>query len=676
MKLHYYSVLLYTTLFACSTSAREQITVFGQDTKQSPLVSSATRTATPVKLIPQMINTVSARELTAFAETTLSEALAGIPGVNARGDTRFDGLMIRGFSAGSDFYLDGFRDDMQYTRDLTNTDRVEILKGPAAVLYGRGSSGGMINRISKKPGRNLPSSLRLQAGSYDFTRLQADLNAQLTDDLLLRVNGAQEDKHSFRHGVKGERRVLAPSVSWQINSQLNWLAQYEFFRHKRTPDRGIPGVNGRPAPVDLRQVYSNTQRDYIDDNVHHFRSRLTYDINYSWQLRQLLAFSSLSSQFDNTYVTAVRGDKVNRSRWQQDMHARNLISNLEAEATLSAGIIEHRLLFGMEQSWQTRKPELFNNSTAIAPQNLYQPQAFIAYNDAMQLSSHSKHQVRNSAFYVQEQLSLDNWHVLAGLRYDRFHVTSTRLDKGLQETRDNNHMSPRLGLVWNPLTEHAVYISYSKSYLPTGGSLIGITPGNRNNILPPEQVRQYETGIKSDWLDGRLATMLSLYRLEMYNRRTADAEMPGVVRLIGLQRTDGIELSTSASLTSSLYLRAGIALQNARLIKAENHVQGKRPASVSRQNGSLYIGYRHAQGWFTEAGITAAGKRYADNANTTILPGYYKFDARAGYSYRQWDLQLSVDNLLDNAYYLSATSASQIMPGSMRQINLSAGYRF
>lgn len=676
MKLPYYSILLYTALLADSAVAQEQMTVYGQTTAETPLISSATRTATPAKLIPQTIDSISAQQLTAFTQPSFSEALAVIPGINARGDTRFDGIMIRGFSGGTDFYLDGFRDDMQYTRDLTSTERVEILKGPAAVLYGRGSSGGIINRISKKPQQNLPSRVTLQAGSYDFRRLQTDLSGQLSDKLLWRFNGAQENKHSFRRGVSGARTVLAPSLSLQITPQLNWLAQYEFSRNKRTPDRGIPGVNGRPAQTDVRQVYSNTRRDYIDDKVHNLRSRLSYDLNYAWQLRHLLSLTHLNSQFDNTYVTGIRGDNAHRARWQQDLHSRNLISNLEAEGTIITGAIEHRLLLGMEQSWQTRTPKLFNNKTAIAPQNLYNPQAFTAYDGLMQLSSHSKHQVRNQAFYIQQQLSWDNWHMLAGLRYDRFHVTSTRRDKGLQETQHNNHISPRLGLVWNPVTAHALYLSYSKSYLPVGGGLIGITPGNRSNILPPELVRQYETGLKSDWLDGRLASMLSFYRLEMYNRRTADPEIRGLIHLIGLQRTDGIELSTTAWLTGSLYLRGGIALQHARLVKAEKNVQGKQPSNVSRQNGSLYIGYRHPQGWFSEAGITAVGKRYAENANSTILPGYYKLDARAGYSWQQWQLQLSIDNLLNNNYYLSATSTAQIMPGNPRQINIAASYQF
>lgn len=674
MKLSYYSVLLYSVTFAHHVYAEQQLIVTDRASVQSQPVISATRTSTPERWIPQTINSVSTEMLTAFGQPTFSEALAGIPGINASGDTRFDGVMIRGFSGSGDFYLDGVRDDMQYPRDLTNTERVEVLKGPAAVLYGRGGGGGIINRISKKPQKGLPTRISGQAGSYDFRRLHTDINGQASDNLLFRLNMAQENKHHFRRGVTGERTVLAPQLSWQPTEEINWLLQYEYQHNKRTPDRGIPGINGRPAQVDKHLVYSNTERDFIDDRVNSLRSRLTYDINYQWQLRYMLSYMYLNSQFDNTYVTSVRLNNAHRARWQQDLQTRNIVSNLEAEGTFSGRAVEHRLLMGFEQSWQVREPKLWNNKTPIAAQNLFYPQAFVPDNGEMKLSSHSQHRGRNAALYVQDQLTWDNWHLLAGTRYDRFQVSTTRVDRALQETRTNNHFSPRLGLVWNPLASHAFYLSYSKSYLPTGGGLIGITPGRRSNILPPEQVRQYETGIKSDWLNNRVSTALSLYRLEMYNRRTADPENPQIIRLIGLQRTDGIEFTVNASLADAFYLRGGVALQNARLVKAESSEQGKRPGNVSKQNGSFYFGWRHPQGWFAETGVIAVGQRYAEKANVTLLPGYYKFDARAGYRWNRWDVQLSVENLFNQDYYQSATSSAQIMPGAPRQFHLSLSY--
>jgi iron complex outermembrane receptor protein len=671
--------LLGVALLALSAGARaedETMTVVGKRSQHEE-VATATRTNTPAKLVPQAIDSVKASELTAFGQPTLSEALTGIPGVNASGDTRFDGVNIRGFSASNDFYLDGFRDDMQYTRDLGNIERVEVLKGPAAVLYGRGSTGGIVNRVSKKPQKGQESSVSALVGSFDNRRLAADLNGEAGERVQVRLNLAQEDKDSFRDGVTSKRTLLAPSVNWEISDRLNWLVQYERNEHDRTPDRGIPGVNGRPADVPKEYVYSDTRRDFIDDVAQSTRSRLSWDINDQWQLRQQLGYTSLDSQFDNTYVTSVKGDQVTRSRWQQDLKANSLISNTEAEGQLQTGPVEHRLLVGFEQNWQERTPKLYQNASPIPAGNLYDPGSLPTYDGAMKLSSDANHKVRGYRLYLQDQLSLGDWHLLGGLRRDDFTVTSRRNDLNKEETVSVTSLSPRLGLVWNPLEEHAFYTSYSKTFTPVGGELIGITPGDKNNNLDPQHTRLYEGGVKSDWLDGRLATTLSVYRLEMYNKRSKDPLDPTKVILTGLQRTEGIELSARAQLTDEIYLRGGIAIQDAEQVKADADLQGKRPMNVSRQNGQLFAGYQSGkQGWFGETGVTAVGDRFADNANTTTLPGYARFDARAGYRWQQWETQLSVENLTDHDYFVSATSASQIMPGTPRQLNLSAAYRF
>ncbi|WP_235690565.1 MULTISPECIES: TonB-dependent siderophore receptor [Aeromonas] len=666
-------------MLAVCTSPRaedETLTVVGKRSQHEE-VATATRTATPAKLVPQSIESVKASELTAFGQPTLSEALIGIPGVNASGDTRFDGVTIRGFSASNDFYLDGLRDDMQYTRDLGNIERVEVLKGPAAVLYGRGSTGGIVNRVSKVPQKGQASSVSAQVGSFDSRRFAADLNGEAGERVQVRLNLAQEDKESFRDDVTSKRTLLAPSVNWEITDTLNWLVQYERNEHDRTPDRGIPGVDGRPADVPIESVYSDTRRDFIDDVAQSTRSRFTWDINDQWQLRQQLGYTTLDSQFDNTYVTSVKGDKVTRARWQQDLKASSLTSNTEAEGQLQTGPIAHRLLVGLEQGWQDRTPKLYQNANPIPAGNLYDPGSLPTYDGAMKLSSDAHHRVRGVGLYVQDQLSLGDWHLLAGLRRDDFTVTSRRNDLDKEETLSVTSLSPRLGLVWNPIEEHAFYTSYSKTFTPVGGELIGITPGDKNNNLDPQHTRLYEGGVKSDWLNGRLATTLSLYRLEMYNKRSKDPLDPTRVILTGLQRTDGIELSARAQLTDEIYLRGGVAIQDAEQVKADADLQGKRPMNVSRQNGQLFAGYQSGkQGWFGETGVTAVGDRFADNANTTVLPGYARYDARAGYRWQHWDAQLSLENLTDHDYFVSATSAAQIMPGTPRQLHLTAAYRF
>ncbi|MFQ1856984.1 TonB-dependent receptor [Aeromonas veronii] len=656
-------------------AADETMTVVGKRSQHQE-VATATRTNTPAKLVPQTIDSVKVSELTAFGQPTLSEALVGIPGVDASGDTRFDGVTIRGFSAGTDFYLDGFRDDMQYTRDLGNIERVEVLKGPAAVLYGRGSSGGIINRISKKPEKGQESSVTVRVGSYDYQRMAADLSAEPSEAVQLRLNVAQEDNDSFRNGVHGRRTMVAPAINWDITDRLSWLLQYERNESHRTPDRGIPGLNGRPADVPRDAVYSDLRRDYINDLAQSARSRFTWDVNDDWQVRQQLNLIDLSSQFDNTYITKMEGEQITRTRWQQDLQTRNLASSLEVEGHLQSGPIAHTLLVGTDQGWQERYPKLWR-SPELKSFNLYNPEALPTYDGKMSSSSDKRSKVRSTGTYVQDQLTLGDWQLLLGLRYDHFEVNSRDNIKSSEETITNSALSPRAGLVWSPVEEHALYVSYSKSFMPNGGALIGLNEvGNKNNNLDPEFTRQYETGVKSDWLDGHLATTLSFYRLEMYNKRRTDPNDNKTVLLTGLQRTDGIELSTRAQLNDEVYLRGGIALQDAEMVE-DSINKGNRPSSVSRLNGELFAGYQQGKlGWFGESGVTAVGDRFADNANTTVLPGYARVDARAGYRWQQWEAELSAENLTDHEYFVSATSANQIMPGTPRQLSLTGTYRF
>ncbi|HAL5940053.1 TPA: TonB-dependent siderophore receptor [Escherichia coli] len=656
--------------------AKEEIIYVESTAVPSSSYATGMRTNTPIKLIPQTLHSIEAGKLSDYTQPTLSEALVGIPGVNASGDTRFDGVMIRGFNAGNDFYLDGFRDDMQYTRDLSNIERIDVLKGPAAVLYGRGNSGGIVNRISKVPRKDADSLIGLQYGSEDLRRAHADVSAAMGDSLTYRLNTAIEKKNSFRDGVHQKRSVVAPAASWQIGPGINWLLQYDYQHNHRTPDRGIPGVNGRPARVNISSVYSDMSRDYIDDTAQSLRSRLTWDANYHWQFRHLFAWNTLHSQFDNTYVTGVRGDNVQRARWVQNLHAENWLTNVEAEGLLGAGPLEHKILAGLEGNWQSRSPKLWRNSRPVPGGNLYHPEALPSYNGQMKLASHSHHQVRNGALYLQDQISLNNWTFVAGFRYDHFTVESRRLDLNLREERTVNSLSPRLGVVWSPLEEHSFYASFSKTWAPPGGGTIGITPGNKSNQLAPEHTRQYETGVKSEWLDGKLSTMLSLYRLEMYNRRMRDPNIPDIVKLAGLQRTDGMELSTELKFDKGWYLRGGIAFQNASFIEAEPQIKNKRPRNVSRQNGEFFVGYRAPGGWYGEMGVVAVGQRYADNENKTIMPGYSKTGIRAGYQWLNWDAQFSVDNLFNNTHYVSATSANQILPGSPRQLTAKISYKF
>lgn len=676
--------------FAYSATELPATAISAEEQAEDPRVkisNTATRTSTPVRYVPQAIDSIKTSNVADYGTNDIGDALSGIPNVSSSADTRFDSLRIRGFDASNDFYLDGIRDDSQYKRDLHNIERVEVLKGPAAVLYGRGSQGGIVNRVSKLPEFGRRSTIEAQGGSDDLRSLYADLSTDPSENLSLRLNMGNMDENSFRDGVSGNRQLFAPSMSWQLTPDLNWLVQYEYSRYNRTPDRGMPGVNGRPADVGRDTTYGN-DHDFIDDKAQSLRSKLTYEINDNWQLRQTLGVFKLDSDFDNTYLTGFdpKTNKVARQHWQQDLTTRNVYNNLELEGGFDTFGLEHRLLTGVEIGSQRRDPKLYNAATGKTPGaqpvpslDLFNPNRELRHTGSMQVFSDSHTEVESRAVYVQDQLRLnDQWQLLAGLRYDTFDIESTNQLKNLTEDRDSHSTSPRFGIVWTPLQNHSFYASWSKTFSPVGGGLIGITPGaaGNSNDLSPELTKQKEIGVKSDWLNDRLSTTLAVYDLELYNRRTSDPNDPTLTVMTGLQRSRGIELTATGKLVGNWYMRGGVGVQDTTIEKDNNGLEGKRVNNVAKHNGSLFLTWKPEMGWYGETGLTLVGQRYADNANTTVLPGYGRWDALVGYRFKDWDLRAALNNITDREYYASATSQYQIQPGAPRSVVMTGTYSF
>ncbi|PIB55556.1 TonB-dependent siderophore receptor [Pseudomonas sp. 2995-1] len=676
------SVLL-SAGFACAATTLPETSISAEADEDDPRIketSTATRTATPVRYVPQAIDSVKTENLRSYGTNDLGQALSGIPNVSSGADTRFDSVRIRGFDASNDFYLDGIRDDSQYVRDLHNIERIEVLKGPAAVLYGRGGQGGIVNRVSKLPTAGHKSSIEAQGGSNDLRSLYADLSTDPTDNISLRLNMGNQDNNSFRDDVSGSRQLFAPSMSWQLTPDLNWLVQYEYSRYNRTPDRGVPGVNGRPADVSRSTTYGDS-RDYIDDKTQSLRSKLTYELNDNWQLRQTLGVFKLDSDFDNTYQTGYNpaNNRVTRQRWQQDLTTLNIFNNVELEGSFSTYGLEHRLLTGLELGSQRRDPKLYSGGLTVPAIDLNQPNRHLSHTGRMSVSSNNHTEVESRAIYVQDQLRLnDQWQVLAGVRYDVFEVSTKNKLLNVQEGVDSRKASPRFGLVWTPLENHSFYASWSKTFSPAGGGLIGITPNAAGSVndLSPELTKQKEIGVKSDWLDDRLSTTLAVYELELYNRRTNDPLDRTIILLSGLQRSRGVELTATGKIVGNWYVRGGVGVQDAKVEKDNNGFEGKRVSDVAKRNASLFITWKPEMGWYAETGLTLVGDRYADSLNTVVLPGYGSWDALVGFRHKEWDVRAALNNITDKTYYESATSVAQIQPGEPRNLVVTGTYSF
>ena len=657
-------------------------------------VNTATKTDADLRDVPQTVNSIRVEEIASYGGQTLADALSGVPGISNTSDTRFDSFRIRGFAGAGDVFLDGVRDDAQYVRSLGNIERVEVLKGPAAVLYGRGSGGGVINRISKQPGHNVHSSVRLNAGSYGRVGAAADVNQLLSEEWAMRINAGRDHAGGFRNGVDSTRQYLAPSIKWD-NQRTSWLLQLEQSEFERVPDRGMPAgrrANGSyflpPAPQST--TYGALGRDFTKDTSTYVRSTVEHKFDAQWKIRNVLSLLNLDSRFDNTFAGGLTGagsSMVTRSRWQQDLQHRNWQNNLELEGKLATGDVQHQLLFGAEYSNENRHPRLWraNASTVslTAPDNRPDNGA------TPTLNTDSIHRALGYALYAQDQISLSpQWQLLAGLRWDHFEADSLSLLNNGRARRTTVALNPRLGVVWSPLAAHSFYVSYSKNFIPSGGadtvslSTANSGAGSNVNALDPQFSRQLEFGVKSDWFDKKISTTLAVFQLDLYNRRTQVSSSPDLFVLTGLERNRGVELSVNGQLAPDWFIRSGFSVQNARIVEAKScaacgtNVQGKRSPGVSSANGSAFVSYAPAQGFFAEAGLVHEGSRYVDIANQLDLPAYTRWDAKAGYRFPKVELTFAVINLTNRSYYATATGLSQIMPGTPRSALLSAVYKF
>lgn len=660
-------------------------------------VSTATKTDSDLRDVPQTINSIKVEEVVSYGGRTLADALRGVPGVSNASDTRFDSFRIRGFSGAGDVFLDGVRDDAQYVRSLGNIQTVEVLKGPAAVLYGRGSGGGVINRISKQPGHDVQSSVSVTAGSYSNTGVAADINQVLSEEWAMRINAGREHANSFRDGINSSRQYLAPSLKWD-DGRTSWLLQTEFSEYDRTPDRGMAaGRRGNSAatysyylpPAAIGTTYGVPSRDYIKDSNLYLRSTLEHKFDQDWKLRYVLGMLSLNSIFDNTYATNWTPDNrsVTRARWQQNLHQRNLQNNVELEGKFDTGPVKHEILTGVEYSVVRRQPLLYSiPSTQTQPNavSLLNPSKATDSSPQPSLNTNSLHRADGVALYAQDQITFSpQWKILLGLRWDRFAADSTSRISGARVDRTTSALSPRVGVVWSPLVDHSIYASYSKSFIPSGGTdTVSLDTGAStvsNNSLSPQFSRQFEVGVKSDWLDKRISSTLSVFQLDLYNRRTQISRDPSLFVISGLERNRGVELAINGQVAPNWFIRSGFTVQRARIVEAPRAtpaLQGKRSTGVSSANGSLFLSYAPTQGFFSEVGLVYEGSRYADVANQLDLPAYTRWDGKVGYRLPKVELTFAVTNLTNRRYYDTSTSLTQIMPGSPRSGFLSATYKF
>ncbi|WP_374484520.1 TonB-dependent receptor [Zoogloea sp.] len=656
-------------------------------TYNPPTATSATKIDAPLRDIPQTVNVVPQSLLRDQAVHSLQDVLKSVPGVGlSTGDGQRDQVTIRGFSAIADQFIDGLRDDAMYFRDLSNVEQVEVVKGPASVLYGRGSSGGLINRITKKPGIDR-SEVSLQVGSWNQRRGEVDLARKFNDSgVAFRVTGAVERGDSYRNMQFLEREAFAPSLSFQLGSQTKLLIQAEYLSDRRLTDFGIPAYQGRPVSVPASTYYGAANArdaDYTQTRVSAIGFTLDHRFDEAWSVRNAFRYYDYTLDRNNTLVGAVNEKaltaSLNRSnvRRQEDGYFNQ--AELVQKTTLAG--MPHQLLYGVEVSQQT-KDQLFRTQNNIATVSLFNPVLpVLPFNVTAAPSTNNVGIMSVSSAYIQDLATLSqHWKALAGLRYDRFQQTTRERRAGQSNLeRTDSALSPRAGLVYQPTEDRSYYASWSKSFQPSGESF----PLAANNAsIAPEETTNQEIGAKFDFFNGLASATASAFRLERTNIKTTDPTT-NVLMPLGVQRTNGIELSFSGDLPHGWQLWSGYAWLDARMVSsiatdAGQAVQGKRPTLTPEHSANLWLTKALGGGFGAGAGLNYVGDRFANPGNTVTLPSYTTVDAMAYYRVKGLDLQLNLTNLFDRKYIVAGhgSNANLNLPGAPRAVQLTARYAF
>jgi catecholate siderophore receptor len=657
---------------------RDTVTVNAPAGYQVPAVRSATKTLTPLRDVPQSITVVTKELIKDQLMMSVGDVVRYVPGISVhQGENNRDQVIIRGNSSSADFFVNGVRDDVQYYRDLYNLDRLEALKGPNAMVFGRGGGGGVINRVTKEAVFMPLHEVMLQAGSFANRRFATDLGHAFNNQVAFRLNGVYEDSDSFRDSVNLERYGVSPTFTFLATDKTKITLGYEYLHDGRTADRGITSFQGRPANVDIATFYGNPNDSHVRADVN-LASATVERRSGAVTIRNHTLLGDYDRGYQNYVPGAVTPNKsqVALTAYNNATDRLNVFNQTDFTYGVSTGAIRHTLLAGAEFGRQLtdnfRNTGFFNN-TAVSILVPYANPTIATPITYRQSATDADNHVRTNlaATYAQDQIELSRHvDVVAGLRFDRFDLQYRNNRNGDTLGRVDNLVSPRAGVVYKPITPMSVYGSYTVSYLPSSGdqfsSLTVIT-----EQVEPEKFTNYEIGFKWD-VSPALALTTSVYRLDRTNTRSTDPNDPTRIVQTGSQRTNGYELGLSGRLASAWTIAGGYAYQDAFVTSATTAAPaGAQVGQVPHHTFSLWNNYQVLPRLGAGVGVLYRTDMFAAIDNSVTLPGYTRADAAVFFGLtKDLRLQVNVENLFNATYFINADSNTNISPGFPRAVRV------
>ncbi len=653
--------------------------------------STATKIVVPLRDVPQAVNVVPKAVMRDQNALSVQDALQNVPGLSfSVGDGQRDQVTIRGFTAISDQFIDGVRDDALYFRDLSNIERIEVLKGPASVLYGRGSAGGLINRVTKKPVTDPVMEVGATIGSKGQKRGEFDVGTASADkQMLFRLTGALEDSTGFRNQFFLERQAIAPSVTFKLRPQTTLTLQADYLKDKRLADQGVPSFRGRPVDVPIETYYgaaNGRDRAFVQSEV--ASSTVTLDHAFSDTLKLHSVLRGYDYSLDRNYTTIAKVTEsanptvtISQTRRLRDEDGYYLQNELSQK--VQWGGTRHQILYGLELGRQNKSEQLSSRNN-VATYSLFNPVlATLSPLPANIVpSADNKNRVNIAALYLQDLVTLNpQWKILGGLRYDKLEQKrDDRTSRNVDLQRTDNTLSPRLGAVYQPTEQVSLYASYSRSFQPISDSFS--FRANSDQLKPTQTVNK-EIGAKLD-IGAKASLTAALFDMSQTNIQVADPVNPNFSVPVGKQRTRGLELTFAGEIAPRWEIISGYAYMNGTITESTERTsagtpfQGNTAALTPRHGLNLWLKRKFDNGYYVAGGGRAESARYASPDNLTVLPGYGVINLGAGYEAQKFDVAVTLKNLLNRKYFVAAHSGANDynLPGEPRSVLVSARYRF
>ena len=661
----------------------EDILVTG-DVLQSNAINSV-KTPTPIIDVPQSLSITTEEDIEERGWTTVGEIVDYTPGVStSQGEGHRDSIVFRGVRSTADFFIDGVRDDVEYYRGLYNLEQVEILRGPNALLFGRGGTGGVLNRVTKKGvlGETFGEA-QVAVDTFGAWSVQGDINLSSSENVAFRLNASYENLDNHRDFFGGERIGINPTARFKLGEDTLLDLSYEYADHDQFVDRGIPtGSDGRPVEAFSDITFGDPELNYTTLEAHLLRGTLQHKFSDEWKGVFSASYGDYDKVYSNFFVSgynqAATPDRVTLDGYVDTTERQNLILSGNLIGEFETGSVAHTLIVGGEYIDTSSDQDRFNSffSTTQDDNEVFAVTRPLALrggigtnfagvatsNDfSVDLNDFTRTDLEVVSLYVQDEIELAEWlHVVVGGRYDSFDITVVDVPGANTRSRKDEEFSPRGGLIIKPQEDLSIYASYSESFEPRSGQQFASLGGGAD-ALEPNRFTNLEAGVKWDFADSMSLTA-AVFEIEQSSPQVDDNDASRLV--VVDSKIQGFELQLQGEVMPGWRVSAGYSYLDGEQVN-QSGPTGLRPRELPENMFSIWNSVDVTDSFGVGLGLTHQDESFIDNGNNATLPSYTRIDAAAWYDVTDdWRVQVNVENLTDTTYFPNSHTINEATVGA------------